>query len=642
MARLFRDFLFERGKVDEAKRTVPITFSTETPVDRGIYDEILDHDSVDLSRMDSAPLLLNHDFDKQIGVVEESAIRGKEGKAVVRFGTSALAEEIFKDVKDGIRKQASVGYHRMDAVARSKNAQGRDSIRFSWMPLELTITPVGADPNSVIGRSQPIENDPITKEFMTRNLKADPADGNGNSTATITEVEREKMRGELRVNEQKRFKEITAAADGMGKNFPSEREKFRSMAQAALEKDTTPEDFNAELLHAIPGIVEQKRDMARVGMSEREKSSYSLMRAIRAKMNDEKLGGIEKECHDELYKRSKEIGVAFSANGILVPSDIEVNVGSARRGYSMARIDENGRRDLNVTTAGQGGDFVQTSIVTPIIEILRNKMVTSKLGVQTLSGLQGNIAIPRQTGAATAYSLAESAVLTLSTQTINQVGLTPHRLGTTNIYTKQLLLQSSVDVENFMRDDMMKVMAIMIDNLVLNGTGAASQPTGICQQTGISAVTFGAAATWAKVIAFESALANLNADVGRMAYLVDPATRGTWKSAVKVTGYPSFLWENAVPAAYSGVAPDYGQGTRGPDGMVNGYPAVATNQVLNSKCLFGNFEDAILAMWGGFDVVVNPYTLDTAAEVRITVNTFIDVAIRHAQSFCLSTDSANQ
>src|SRR5207249_7741816 len=108
-----------------------------------------------------------------------------------------------------------------------------------------------------------------------------------------------------------------------------------------------------------------------------------------------------------------------------------------------------------------------------------NRVVCSRLGAQTLTGLQGNISIPRQTGAATAYGLPESAALTKSTQAINNILLSPHRSGATNDYTKLLLLQSSVDIENFMRDDLMQVLSIRLDRLLLEGSGANSEPTGV-------------------------------------------------------------------------------------------------------------------------------------------------------------------
>jgi HK97 family phage major capsid protein len=274
---------------------------------------------------------------------------------------------------------------------------------------------------------------------------------------------------------------------------------------------------------------------------------------------------------------------------------------------------------------------VPTVLQVPIIEILRNRLVCERLGVQSLTGLVGNVAIPRQTGAATAYAVPESAALTKSTQALDQIALTPHRVGAWNDYTRQLLLQSSIDVENFIRDDIMKVLAVKWDYMILQGAGANDEPLGIFNTPGIGSVLFGGTTTWSKVLAFESALSLANADEGNMAFVTDGAVRAAWKAIAKIgSTFPIFIWEGRM-----------GDGSN--DGIVNGYRAAVTNQVLNHGVAFGNWEDCIgPAMWGGYDFIVNPYTLDTQGEVRVTCNTYGDVAVRHAQSFCWSADAGNQ
>ena len=69
-----------------------------------------------------APLLLDHDMTKQIGVIEEFKLdqAAQRTVAVVRFGRSSLAEEVFRDVLDGIRMNISVGY-RVDKLTRMKD-----------------------------------------------------------------------------------------------------------------------------------------------------------------------------------------------------------------------------------------------------------------------------------------------------------------------------------------------------------------------------------------------------------------------------------------------------------------------------------------------------------------------------------------
>lgn len=641
-----------------------VAFSSESPVDTYDYStgrsiqEVLSHcpEDMDMSRMNNAhPVLLNHNQDQQIGVIERAEISpDKIGRALIRFGESQLAQEIFRDVQTGVRRHLSVGYQRMKALSEEKTSDGKTLVRYSWMPFEVSIVPVPADPSVGVGRSQdgaleippnppaptapapsnvdtatlPISDKRSPKQEDMNRLLLDPNPaGGGGATppaptpATPPPVNVEEVRNKTIEAERTRTKNIRAAAAAIIVQFPDSAEKFRTMADEAEVAGKTSEDFNADLLKAIPGM--RKADIVtaeNLGMSRRDVKQYSLIRGIQSVIRSGRQDapeGLEGEVHKAMAQRVK----AVSASGFWVPSDMLFPAGPAR-----------GQRDMNVTTSSQGGSLVETSLMLPIIELFRNRMVCSRLGVQSLTGLEGNVAIPRQTGAATAYSLAESASLTKSTQAIDQIALSPHRVGATNDYTKQLLLQSSADIENFIRDDLMKVLAIKWDKLILEGSGSASEPTGILHTGGIGSVHFGAAATFAKMVEFETALSNANADQGRMAYVTNTAVRGVLKTKTKVASstFPIYIWEPG----------DYGDGSN--DGTINSYRAAATNQIANNLVAFGNFEDAIHALWGGYDVVVNPFSRDVDAVVRITINSFGDVAVRHAASFAWSDDSGAQ
>jgi hypothetical protein len=43
-------------------------------------------------------------------------------------------------------------------------------------------------------------------------------------------------------------------------------------------------------------------------------------------------------------------------------------------------------------------------------------------------------------------------------------------------------------------------------------------------------------------------------------------------------------------------------------------------------------------MYGGLDITVDPYALSTSGGVRIVALQNVDVAVRHAVSFCKSSD----
>jgi HK97 family phage major capsid protein len=279
-------------------------------------------------------------------------------------------------------------------------------------------------------------------------------------------------------------------------------------------------------------------------------------------------------------------------------------------------------RALNAGTASAGGYTVGTNVLaSDMIELLRNKMLVARLGARVLTGLQGDIAIPRHTGGATAYWLSETATVTGSQQTFGQLALTPHRLGATTAYSKQLLAQSSLAIEAFVREDLMTTLALEKDRAALNGSNASGEPLGLLNCNGIGGVTFGAAATWTKVVEFETDVSSGNADTARAAFLTTPAVRGKWKTIPKVTGYPVFLWEK---------------------GMVNDYPAEVTNQVPSDKVIFGDWSQIILADWDGLDVVVDPYTLATEGQVRVVIHTLTDVGLRQVASFSVSADSGAQ
>jgi HK97 family phage major capsid protein len=240
-----------------------------------------------------------------------------------------------------------------------------------------------------------------------------------------------------------------------------------------------------------------------------------------------------------------------------------------------------------------------------------------------LDGLVGNAAIPRISGGATTYWLPENGTATESDQAFGQVVLTPHRCVADTAYSKELLMQSSVDVEAFVRDDLARVLAIAIDLAALAGTGNAGQPLGILNTSGLAtSVTFGAAATWPKVVSFETNVATSNADDGALAYVTSPGSRGKWKGIARFTNTGMPIWAD--------------------DNTVNGYPAYATNQVPSDKVIFGNWRDLVIASWAGIDVVVDPYSLKKQGLIEVTVTIWTDIGIRHTVSFCISTDSGAQ
>lgn len=598
-----RSLEFERGTVDKEARTVELSFSSELPVQRWFGEEILDHapDSCDLTRLNSGgPVLVEHNRGDQVGVIESAKIgQDRKGRATIRFGRSNRATEIFNDVVDGIRRLVSVSYEIKDMVME-KSQDGKETYRVTrWLPFEVSFVSVPADPTVGVGRAH---NNKGTNTM--HNIKLSAASDGGGGAATANPAPAAGVRIEVSAEDRQKWakEEQKRAADIL--TLCSQHELGLAEAQRYIAEGKTIDEVRAAILEtrykAKPLNLSPN-----IGMSDREVGRYSLVRAIRQLANKEKLDGLEREASEATAKR-----LGKDPQGFFVPSDVST------RSLSESRA-------LNVATATAGGFTVGTDVLgASMIELLRKRTKVVALGATSLSGLMGNVAIPKHSGGATAYWLKEDGTVTASQQTFKQLGLTPHRLAASTAYTKQLLAQSSIDIESFVRTDLATVLAIAKDLAAINGSGNAGQPMGLLVTSGLNEVTFGAAATWAKVLDFEKEIATDNADVSNMAWLTTAATRAKWKAAVKVTNQARFLWDE--------------------NNTVNGYRAEVSEQVPSDKVIFGNWAELIIADWEGLDVVVNPYSLDLENQIRVTINLHCDIGIRHEESFCRSTDSGAQ
>ena len=361
------------------------------------------------------------------------------------------------------------------------------------------------------------------------------------------------------------------------------------------------------------------------------KHKYSLIRAMRMCLDSREgrgnFNGLEAEVHQTLSKNRSQDGLN-PAQGILIPWQL------ANRSALPPGAE---RRDVTTSTASGG---IANILGTSLIELLRNKMVLNLLGARVLSGLiGGTFSLPKQTSAATVYWNAEAAAAASSNLTLGQVTWTPRTASAVTVMTRKTLLQSSLDVEAIVRDDLMRVIAIELDRVGINGSGQDNQPLGILQDPNIAQVpigTNGGSLTWAQVIALETAVAVANADFGALAYLTSNKGRGIMKSIPKVgTTFPFYIWE-------TGKFPG--------EGEVNSYRALSTNQVPSNitkgsgtaltPLLFGNFQSATYGLWSGVDMLVDPYTAGAAGSVKVYIYQDCDFQSRWEQSFAVVPDMA--
>ena len=604
--RLVRTLEMDRSSIDQEARTVALSFSSDEPYERWFGVEILDHnpESVRLERLKkSGPLLLDHDRTAQIGVVEKVSIDGHRATAVVRFGRSDRAEEVFQDVLDGIRSNVSVGYY----VHRMKLEEQRDDApdiyrAVDWEPLEVSLVSVPADITVGVGREDDGGHETVIEIQHRSEEMPDKVDKKEHAAPAeerqaVTVVDRDAIAAQVRREERARVREIQAIAE--------RHEKLKPAAEKAIAEGISVDEFRKQALDSlVSGEFTPADESPEIGMTERDIEEFSLLRAIRAQVSgDWSDAGLELECSRAVAEK-----LGREPQGFFLPYD-----------WQKARLTD-AQRDMVVGTPSAGGYTVATNLLAAsFIEMLRHRMMVRRLGARVMGGLVGDIAIPKQTGGATAYWVAESGSPTESQQTLAQVAMTPHTLGAFTDISRKLLIQSSIDVEQFVKADLAKTVALAIDLAAINGSGASNQPLGILNTTGIGSTTYanGSNPGWGDIVNLETALAQDDADVGTMAYLTEAAMRGTLKQVEKASNTAQFIWENS----------------NGQFGSMNGYTAAVSNQVPDGYIIFANWDDLIIGEWSGTDVLVDPYTGGTSGTLRIVVLQDVDVAVRHPESF---------
>ncbi|MCM0018425.1 MAG: phage major capsid protein [Tagaea sp.] len=640
LGRQFRSATFVRSEIDKDARTVPLAFSSEEPVMRWWGTEILGHKSgeCDLDWMKSgrAPALVDHDPTDQVGVVVEASLDAdRAGRAVVRFGKSARAEEIFNDVMDGIRTNISVGYEIHELLLVKEGDDLATYRATKWTPLELSFVSIPADRTVGVGRSADGESEPKPVPVKAGRQK-EPTMENATPTPAPTPAPAAPDRAALLAGERKRIADIqylggrhTIEKDTVDKAIAdgTSIEEFRGLVLAAIEKRGA-----AKMLYPDAGAI---------GLSNREANQFRLGAFLyAASVGKPELAAFEFEASRALTEKLTKQGIR-SQGGLHLPYEVMAAPLPGLRiqdGRLMV-----GQRDLSTATVGAGGAFVQTDVLaTDFITLLRNAMMVRAMGATVLSGLQGNVAIPRQTGAATANWVAQGGAATESDAVFSQVTLAPKTVHAIQDYTRELLLQGSLDVEGLVRLDLATVIALAIDSASLHGTGASNQPTGIAATAGIGSVaggTNGAIPTWGNIVDLETAVAQNNAAIESVGYLSNTRVRGRLKQTPKITGYPVYIWEGAgAMDAESGF------------GMMNGYRAGVTNQVSNtltkgtstgvcSAIFFGNWRDLLIGEWGSLELLTDNITQAANRVVRVHAYQTADVGVRRAQSFAAQLDA---
>lgn len=676
------------GSVEPVAELLRLTISasSETPYLRQSWwddpwVEVLGHKKgeCDLSRFDTGAgvLLANHDRSTAvgdtplaaIGAIEAARLIGGQLEVDIVISRREALADLRQDIADNLVRNVSIGYliNERVLVRQGKDGEADEYRVTNWLPFEVSLVDIPADATVGLGRSLDAP-DPKNPQSRYRVIDLD-APSAGVTTQTVqgersmtTAVETpaapttaqrtvdvQVIGPDPIVAERARVRDIGAIGRQFGMN---------ELADLHADAGTSAEGFRAIVLEKLKDNGQLRlAESPEIGLSEREVQTFSFCRAMLAvqdPLNAAKIAPFEMECsraaQDKRDKSDNRLKERESA--ITLPADVlgrglvvqQKDVAGVVRNL-MQLVSRSSQatqayfRDLTAGAPTGGGNLIATEVLgSSFIDLLRNAMILDRLGVTILNDLNGNIAIPSQTGAATSYWVAEGVAPTESQQTVGQVPLTPKTIGAFTDYTRRLLLQSSIAVELFVRMDLARVLALGVQDGAFNGTGSGNQPTGLFNISGIGSVamgTNGGAPTYDMYVDLETAVGNANADVGNLAYVTNSKVRGKSRKTQE------FASTNGKPVWTSGRERGIGD--------VLGYDAYVTNTVpsnltkgsasgICSAVAFGNWSDFLVGFWGGVDIMLDPFALSTSGGKRVIALQDVDFNVRNVASFAAAKD----
>ncbi len=602
-----RTLTLDASRADQTRRTVPAVISSEYPVERDGYTEVLLHgaENVDLSRA-PLPLIESHDGRRlNIGLVENLRLAEGKLRGDIVFGNSARANELWPDVQSGIVRHLSIGYQITDQRERGSTLEAT-----RWQPFETSLVSIPADPTAGTYRSlntMPNHDDGLSA--------ADAAERLSRSQRRALSGDRG-IESRLLDAERSRVNEIHAIARSNYIRAAVGADQADAQAEDAVSQGMTVDDFRKAMLAASESVGATRAlehsvssfERGHVSVGNRRSPggvrSYSLQRAIAGVIDPRSVDdGYERECSQELARRQGR-----NPKGFYMPlGQLSERVFSVSGAAAM------------VGTEHLGSEF---------IDVLRARSFVMQLGTRVLSGLTQDVTIPRLTSSAASGWIAGDGAdgLTPSDPSLDGVTLTPKAVGALTVLSRKMILQGDPNSENMVRNDLAQLIAVELDRAAINGSGAANQPLGVVGTSGILTGTFPLAGPdFASMVAVEGALAANNADLGSLAYLTDPTLAATLKSTQKATYSSEFIWT---------------AGRERGTGEMNGFPAFATSNMVADKVLFGNWSDLLMGMWGAIDIEVDPYYDFAKGSIAVRVLAYVDFAVRHAKSFALWSRSA--
>ena len=425
-----RVFTVDKRSADEESRTVWLSIASEEPYERWFGMEVLDlsPQSIRDTRLrQGAPLLVGHDTDDQVGVVEDFQIApDKKLRILARFSKSARAEEIFQDVLDGIRRNTSVGYIIHDLVLEKQDDNG-DTYRVTdWEPLEGSLVPIPADPTVGIGRSKKLGDLKMNTDTQTRS---------------------EKIASD---NEAQRVHDLVCAGD----EFVDQGGPALAL-ELVRQPGATVGKFNDQMLSKIQG----SQKPFHTAEPARSPSDYQPSRILVGNKNALRAFG-----DDRQQARAEAYSAGMWLRGQLLGDE------------KSARWCQDRGLQIRAASGGIGtaGGFLVPDILSNAVIFLIEEYGIARKSLRTVPMTSDSLSVPRRTGGLTSYYVGENSEITESENSWDLVGLSPKKLAVLSRFSSEISEDAVIDLASWLSMETAQAFAGAEDNAWLNGDGTST------------------------------------------------------------------------------------------------------------------------------------------------------------------------
>ena len=547
-------------------------------ISRGAFDNVLDND---------VRALINHDPSLVLGRTSSGTLELTTDdvglKYRVKLGNQQYATDLYESIQRGDISQSAFAFTIKDQTW----SEDRSSRSVDEVAQLLDVSPVtypAYKEATVVAREEE-----QVKEVRT--AEAEP------SAKIKSKSKNKKMNlNDLKTLRNKNYEEHVALvqlSEADGRSLTTEEETRENY----LDGEILRLDKKIVLQQKHETMIARQANFAGTSVSEskdmdRTQSSFSLTRAIEAVSHGNGLTGAEAEWAQEARQEMQARGLQMTGQ-IGIPEKALMRVGSAD--------------NFQATPVGDGSGYVPTN-VPGVIEALRAPTMIEQLGATTIYGATGNLKFPRVSAKAAGTEETEVSADAASGMELDEINLTPTRVASRTLFSKQLILQGGSQVDTLIARELQNGINTTIDKAAFAKALTANDSV-------ITTLT-------------PALLFNMEKEV-----LAAGGNFADCKWAMSPTG-----WKVSRDLATVASIDAFWQGQ-----SFDGFPASASPNLLDSatdkgSIIFGDFaQGLVLAFFGGMDLLVDPYSNAGTAQIALHLNKFYDVDVRQAGAFASVT-----